>query len=179
MIEPDDTTPSYLRDPDEDDTDYRTRGRTSVDELLHPGVGKSVPGWPEVIDVRGYDPVSHNLFGFDVLHQDREWIDRDGIRWRLEDMTVSHRRNLLGWLRRRAAALEFRDALLLLGGPFAPRGDMASMACDDFLDERADHPGAWLETLPLVKRLAELVSADVMRPAPERASYFERDGEPW
>lgn len=135
----------------------------------NPGLGQSMPGYPEIIDVRGYDPVRHNLFGLDVLYQADRWIDAEGTEHQLETMMASHRRNLLAWLRRRAAGLEFRDALLTYAGPFAPRGVAACDAVEMAMAERCEDPAGWLESTPLVTRLRELVEADTQAEA-ERAA---------
>lgn len=123
-------------------------------------VGTSVPGYPEIIDVRGYDPLRHNLFGLDTLHQDERWLDKAGTEHRLDDMPPSYRRHLLAFLRRRAFGLAFRDSIAALSSPLAPRGDMACDAMDHALDWQMAHPAEWLENTPLVKRLASLVAQD-------------------
>lgn len=113
--------------------------------------------------VKGYDPVEHNLFGVDVLHQAERWKDGDGRVWLLDEMTPSHRRHLLSFLRRRAASLAFHDSMIMATGPMAPRGDNACDAVDELCDQMWDDPAAWLEGTKLVSRLRELIEADQHR----------------
>lgn len=121
------------------------------------GTGE-VPAAGRLVDLRGYDPVHHNLMGIDVLAQDQRWKTKDGSVIELTAMTVSHRRNLLAFLRRNAAKLEFRDGMIALTGPMAPRGEMAAEDLGDYLADR--DPDEWLNSTPLVQRLAQLVAAD-------------------
>lgn len=114
----------------------------------------------QIVDMRGYDPLKHNLFGLDYLHQNKEWIDRSGKRWKLEDMESSHRSNLLAFLRQRALSLAFKDTMLEEISPLAPGGDMALDAMYEAQDWRLQNPKEWLEQTPLVKRLVELVAED-------------------
>jgi hypothetical protein len=129
------------------------------------GVGDSLSAYPEIIDVRGYDPVQHNLFGVDVLHQDERWKDGEGNVWLLDEMKPSHRANLLRFLRRRAQSLAFNDSLIMLTGPMAPGGDGAMDAAEAYADEMWDDPAGWLEGTKLVTRLRDLVSEDDRRNA--------------
>lgn len=132
-----------------------------------------VEGNARVVNLKGYDPLRHNLFGVDVLHQDKEWIDADGHRWRIEDMESSHRRNLLRFLRRRAGHLASKDAMIMSCGPMAPCGDMATMACEDATDWMMDHPRAWLETTALVTRLRSIVEAEDAAVAAAGGDWWE------
>lgn len=111
-----------------------------------------------IISTSGYDPVRHNLMGVDILQQSERWKDKQGNVWLLAEMTPRHRRNLLAFLRRNASGIAFRDALIAITGPFAPRGEMASEDFGDYLEER--DPDEWLNSTPLVARLAEMVALD-------------------
>lgn len=134
-----------------------------------PGTGDSI------FSLKGYDPMVHNLTGLDALHQDRGWITKDGTRLTLDAMEPSHRANLLRWLRRRASALELRDALAVLRGPFSAQGEMAMDFEEDMLDAREADPAGWLEGTKLVTRLRGMVAAD------EWAGHtgWSTDGEAW
>jgi hypothetical protein len=125
---------------------------------------KQEPGYPEIWDFTKYDPVTDNVFGVDVLHQDKEWLTKDKRRLRLEDMTPSHRRNLLEFLRKRAFGLAFKDGIIMLAGPMAPGGDHAMDAAEEAVTWQIDNPQEWLENTPLVKRLKELIEEDDKRP---------------
>lgn len=119
------------------------------------------PAYPEIFQIKDYDPWTHRAVGLDWLHQDETWRTESGEILRLEDMTPSHRANALRWLRRRAAALELYDGLAMFGSPLgAPRGDAACDAVDALMAERCSDPAGWLESTPLVKRLAALVAED-------------------
>lgn len=127
-------------------------------------VGASVEaGGATIVNIEGYDLVLHNLMGLDVLHQDKRWREADGTISELADLTVSHRHNLLAFLRRRARSLAFVDAQAMWCGPLAPRGDIASMAAEEFTDWQMDHPEEWLEDTALVTRLREMVAEDEKR----------------
>jgi hypothetical protein len=122
---------------------------------------KRAPGADEIWDMREYDPMTDHAIGLDWLHQDKEWITRDGRRLTLEEMAPEHRANLLAYLRRRAPNLEFLDTLAMLSSPLgAPRGQHAQDDVERLLDEQHLDPGAWLESTRLVTRLRELVEAD-------------------
>lgn len=98
----------------------------------------------------------------ELLHQDKEWVTRDGRRLALEEMTPRHRANTLAMLRRSAAVLEWNDAVtrvLPMAGP--DMGDQAQLAFDQVLDQRGEDPLGWLETTALVSRLADMVAADI------------------
>lgn len=94
------------------------------------------------------------------LYQDERWTTRDGKTLALEDMTPEHRRNLLAMLRRRADSYKLSAQMSLAYG-MQPSGDAACDAFDAMCDEIGRTPAAqWLEELPLVERLRELVGAD-------------------
>lgn len=114
----------------------------------------------EIWDISQYNPLTDNMFGYDILHQDEYWIVRSGEVVRLADMSPSHRGNLLRFLRKRARGIEFHDMLFLFGGPFAPRGEMAQEFLEREMELRAEDPLKWLNETKLVKRLAQLVEQD-------------------
>lgn len=96
----------------------------------------------------------------DLLNQDEWWRPLNKPPVRLVDMDVSHRRNLIGWLERRAVTFHFMEGLryvLIAGSPMGPSGDMA---CDAFDAESAEHdrqdPKEWLNARPLMQKLREL-----------------------
>lgn len=134
-----------------------------IDAFIHPGVGRDVgrgQGGTRVIDLQGYDPVEHNLFGLDIYSQEEWWKPADGQRVRLVDMMPTHRANLLRWLERNARAIEFNDSLAYLAGPFTAGGDMAMDAESDWLDQKGEDPVAWMKGTKLYRRLAVLVEQD-------------------
>ncbi len=93
-----------------------------------------------------------------LLHQDKIWIDIEGRERRLEDMDVHHRANITALLHRRAITLQhlcYVDAPLLLvedpsDGVFAAQ----QVAERDY----ARDPNEWLDSTPLLRRLAEMDS---------------------
>lgn len=97
----------------------------------------------------------------DLLRQDEWWRPFEKPPVRLVDMTVSHRRNLVAWLERRAFSLHlqesFRNAMIAVS-PIGPGGDMA---CDAFDSMSMEHdrkdPREWLDEQPLVQKLRELI----------------------
>lgn len=101
---------------------------------------------------------------FDYLDQSEWWKPRDTLPIRVAVMAPSHQRNLLRFLRAKAhglSAAHAANSMMLMGGAFAPRGEMAAWEFERGLDaefeEIARDPAAWLEATPLVVRLAELV----------------------
>lgn len=99
---------------------------------------------------------------YNALNQNKIWISEPGQVFRLEEITPTHRHNLINWLRVRADNLEFYYSMGEYWG--MPHGDYS----DDFWPEmlqdeclrdqeiRMKDPQAWLETTPLMKRLLEL-----------------------
>lgn len=112
------------------------------------------------------------------LMQAEYWVTKDGRQLRLMDMEPGHRRNLLRFLRRRAASTKARyDAALsnaivstshtvigVMGGQdieVPVHDDEMSDAVSDMFDRQLNTPPAvWLESLPLVRELARLVAMD-------------------
>lgn len=93
------------------------------------------------------------------LHQDKSWTGADGVAVDLALMSPRRRRNLLHFLRRRAESLELTDAMTQLADPFS----MGEMAMEDEMSYLVTRdPHVWLETTPLVKRLAVYVAAAEM-----------------
>lgn len=93
----------------------------------------------------------------DLLQQDEWWRPQEGPPVRIENMTRSHRRNLIRWLERRATQLHLRDGLrfaLIAGSPIGPGGDMACDAFDAMVhEEQSKDPLDWLNDTPLMKKL--------------------------
>jgi len=88
----------------------------------------------------------------------------------VDQLSDSHRRNLLAWLRARAAHLAqdqdgFDYRLYLLGVLSADRYIARQR------DRRAVPPEMWLEETPLVRRLVALTTAD-QAPQPPRRRRF-------
>lgn len=101
-----------------------------------------------------------------VLLQDRVWVSSSGVERALDDLTPSHRRNLLGWLERRSDRL--RDAF-----------DAAGLELD-----RLEVDELWIRGTPLYRRLEALVAAESAREQAMDAArqtarriHFERTGE--
>ncbi len=85
-----------------------------------------------------------------LLHQDKIWIDIEGRERRLEDMDVHHRANITALLHRRANTLQhlcyLDDPLLLVAAQQVAERDYSS------------DPNEWLDSTPLLRRLAEMDS---------------------
>lgn len=79
------------------------------------------------------------------LVQQRTWTSSSGVVERLEDLTPSHRRNLLGWLERRSAELQERFA----------HADLPATVTG-----RVVPADPWVAGTPLYRRLAELAAAE-------------------
>lgn len=103
---------------------------------------------------------------FTVQHPlDREdaWTTRDGTEIPLGEMGERHIENTIAFLRRRARILHHRYCMHQIHeisqGPFAPSGDMAQDAADDYLAELFGTPPAvWLEQTAIMRAFkAELV----------------------
>jgi hypothetical protein len=101
-----------------------------------------------------------------VLLQDRVWVSSSGVERELEELTPSHRRNLLGWLERRSGRL--REA-------FEEDGlELDVLAVGD----------PWVTATPLYRRIESLVKAESVREQAMDAArqqarriHFERTGE--
>jgi hypothetical protein len=78
------------------------------------------------------------------LLQVRTWTSSSGVVERLEDLTPTHRRNLLGWLERHSDALRERFETVV------PVARTATVTAAD----------PWVAGTPLYRRLAELVAAE-------------------
>jgi hypothetical protein len=89
----------------------------------------------------------------DALDQERYWVGRDGRRHELATMHQEHRRNLLEWLRRRAAPLaRERDRHVNERG-LTPDDDPLLFA----------PPNEWIERSPFVRALkAEIALEDAL-----------------
>jgi hypothetical protein len=94
------------------------------------------------------------------LMQDQTWTTQDGETLKLEDMTPSHRRNLLAFLERRARRLLDRYIWNLCSGP-EPIGDAAVALFESMLEAiEVRDPIEWLNETVFVKRLRQLIAED-------------------
>lgn len=96
----------------------------------------------------------------DLLEQDEYWVTATGERLRVVEMEASHRSNLLRFLRRRAEAYKFRYEIecAFFGPTDEANGEMAVDVYSSDLNQLMEQDAAeWLETFPLVRRLARLV----------------------
>lgn len=91
------------------------------------------------------------------LWDDKEWTTRDGDTIALEDMTDSHRRNLISWLRRNAGVLKHAEEMAFVSGPMPSAETEAwSMVMGGVQEWLNEDPQEWLEETPLMIRLLEL-----------------------
>lgn len=92
----------------------------------------------------------------DILDQDEFWVDRAGVRHRIDEMGEGHLSNTLAFLSLRAPKL-FRKLQLSLA--FSMTGYDAELDLDRFAT-----PQGWLDSTPLVRaihsRLAELLQLE-------------------
>lgn len=92
----------------------------------------------------------------DLLGQDEIWIDKEGRRLAISEMTPTHCQNVRNFLMRNSGG--FLDTLYhrILDGP-QPHGDMASDGFDGVLaelEEASKDPVAWITGQPLLIALA-------------------------
>lgn len=98
-----------------------------------------------------------------LLQQNREWITNDGTVMRVDDMTLSHKQNVLRMLRKLAFVLKFSYELNLIPvitGPMGPRGEAAQDAVEQVFDTllmQSDRE--WLDEQPLAARLIADIEA--------------------
>jgi hypothetical protein len=105
-------------------------------------------------DHKDDDPISMSIRVLrQPLYQDRMWVTKDKRRLLIEDMSASHRYNLLQYLRRKAGL--YANVNIMMPHNFIAIDEVEEM------DWKLDHPEEWLETLPLVKRLRALVEQDL------------------
>lgn len=108
-----------------------------------------------------------------VLWQDEVWFDRSGAEFRLEDLSLRWKRNILSFLEARASNLHMQWIAQTALGP-QPSGEAASDAFGRMLDEAmSESPTKWLYQTPLVERLEHLIRIDQDGPldrAPEPVS---------
>lgn len=99
-----------------------------------------------------------------VLDQNEYWWTADGRALKLDEMTPGHRGNLINWLEQRALILLIQYQVEYGSGPFAPNGDMATLAFDRWLDEEFmkwhERPVEWLQQTPFYQRLRWLIEQD-------------------
>ena len=93
---------------------------------------------------------------YEMLDQNKVWIDGQGVTHELKTMDPMHRDNVLAWLERRVDSLKAGYEFRLLMGP-QPGGDAASDCFDAAMDELMDMSDEeWFEELPLVRKLRKL-----------------------
>lgn len=103
-----------------------------------------------------------------VLLQDRTWTSSSGATRELLSLTPTHRRNLLGWLRRTS-------------------DDLAERAANELSDSQralVTEADPWVDGTPLARRLATLIAAESARERAmdqarqvARTVEFERSGD--
>lgn len=134
-----------------------------------PVEGFHVPGCARVGDLCICDPDGseaqrhldflRQLRRRNVLDQAEVWFDRDGVEHRLGDLDLSHKVNILRFLKRRAPRLKFGYELRLATG-VQPSGEAATDGFHQMLDQLAEQPtDEWFEQLPLVVELRRQVAA--------------------
>lgn len=118
------------------------------------------------------------------LMQTEVWTTREGLTVRVDEMELPHLVNTVAFLERKAPQLELRHTMNLLlvlaqklpsiigqdeqGNDIQshpsdwqdtfPRGEMAIDAFEREMNWRHEHPVQWLHTLPLVRRMDELIN---------------------
>lgn len=97
-----------------------------------------------------------------ITNQRSWWFPSSGVWTRVEDMEPSHRRALLSLLRKQARTLQSRhDMLMAFAASDYTHGDSDA-------EVTSETPAEWIERMPLVHRLAELVAADAEGEAASR-----------
>ncbi len=103
-----------------------------------------------------------------VLLQDRTWTSSSGATRELLSLTPTHRRNLLGWLRRTSDDL----------------ADRAATELSDSQRALVTEADPWVDGTPLARRLAALIAAESARERAmdqarqvARTVEFERSGD--
>lgn len=105
-----------------------------------------------------------------LLDQTVYWIDAEGTRVELADMSLRRKRNLKAWLLRMAPKLREREIRGMY--QYAPQGDIASMDWDQAIEEMWDEdPEEWIKAKPLYRRLNQLIASDIF-------VYGEHDSTP-
>lgn len=93
------------------------------------------------------------------LNQTETWKTRDGRLIKLEDLELSHLKNIVAMLERKAETIEMVYSLNELGWlENMPMGDHAQDAFENALDERARNPVSWLRSMPLLRELNRLIA---------------------
>jgi hypothetical protein len=92
-----------------------------------------------------------------LITQDEFWVNREGERILLKDMSCRYKANVHNFLLKRAAHIEFKYAFSFATGP-QPSGDAACDAFDYAMQQHMDHVvevGAeqWLREMPLLRAL--------------------------
>lgn len=95
------------------------------------------------------------------LHQDTEWLTKEGQLLKLTEMTSSHRQNLIRYLERRAPELHDIEYRTLLTGLLSVRGELATDALEQAGDEHiATAPIDWIRNTKVMRKLRELEGFD-------------------
>jgi hypothetical protein len=110
------------------------------------------------------DVIKQSKFTLSLLDQDQIWIDGQGNRHDVAEMSVRYKANVIAFLERRAKLLEFHYSCgeaLWFGS--LDGGEMAMASLEDSMfeaqDERLKDPVAWLRSTRLVARLIADVNA--------------------
>lgn len=100
--------------------------------------------------------------GFHQLKDQRTWwVTKEGAVLKLDEMSLSHRRNLLAFLERNAEALKTAEEWALVSSFPADPPDGVADALDQIQGEMEATPaGKWLRRLPLVKALRKSIKRD-------------------
>lgn len=98
-------------------------------------------------------PPPASVSALQLLGQDVWWITKNKRKLRVEDMGISHARNLLAFLLRHAEQYRLKHETGLLRGP-QPSGEMASYAFDDACYSLFNQPAEdWMMEFPLLQAL--------------------------
>lgn len=96
-----------------------------------------------------------NRAGLDMLHQGLTWTDVDGGEHPIATLSLVERIEMVEALRSRSVDLEFRDAIAMLVGPFAPTDVESAELMGAALDVRSRDPWGWLERTEFVRALLD------------------------
>jgi hypothetical protein len=88
-------------------------------------------------------------------------VSKDGTAYKIAEMALQHKRNLLAYLQRNADGLKMKEEWALISGFGADLSDGIADALDQIQGEMESTPsGKWLRKLPLVKALRKSIKAD-------------------
>lgn len=121
--------------------------------------------WPGELPFTAFGQWGADKIDLRVFDQDLWWVDRLGQAHRLEEMSSDYRANVLIFLRARAAdwhlLCSLRAAAQAAGDALLGRVSGELLAAELTGSWTGDlDPDVWLESTPLVRRLAELAAAD-------------------